>query len=397
MAAVLGGPGRVRSGHANTPPRRPDGRGQDGEEARSVEEHHRMGETRQHDRSDGDDSRSTRTGSNTQDSDLADRVRAAREGLDPLHVPVMLDRIVELLAPALTEPGAVLVDGTLGLGGHAEALLKACPEMHLVGVDRDTSALERSAARLEPYADRTHFVHAVYSEIPDALEEAGIADAQAVLLDLGVSSPQLDETDRGFAYAHEAPLDMRMDRTQTLTAADVVNTYPAADLTRVLRVHGEERFASRIVRAIERRRAKGPLDSTSELAELVRETIPAATRRTGGHPARRTFQGLRIEVNAELSILERALPAAISRLGIDGRIAVLSYHSLEDRATKKALAALAKDTTPIDLPVSLPDRQPELRLLTRGAELPTDEENERNPRAQSARLRAAERVRKPSR
>src|SRR5690625_2393029 len=155
MAAVLGGPGRVRSGHANTPPRRPDGRGQDGEEARSVEEHHRMGETRQHDRSDGDDSRSTRTGSNTQDSDLADRVRAAREGLDPLHVPVMLDRIVELLAPALTEPGAVLVDGTLGLGGHAEALLKACPEMHLVWVHRDTSALERSAARLEPYADRT--------------------------------------------------------------------------------------------------------------------------------------------------------------------------------------------------------------------------------------------------
>ena len=356
-----------------------------------------MGETRQHDRPDGDDSRNAHTGSNTQSSDLADRVRAAREGLDPLHVPVMLDRIVELLAPALTEPGAVLVDGTLGLGGHAEALLKACPEMRLVGVDRDTSALERSAERLAPYADRTHFVHSVYSDIPDALDDAGITDAQAVLLDLGVSSPQLDETDRGFAYAHEAPLDMRMDRTQTLTAADVVNTYPVADLTRVLRVHGEERFASRIARAIERRRAQGHLDSTSELAELVREAIPAATRRTGGHPAKRTFQGLRIEVNAELSILEEALPAALSSLAVGGRIAVLSYHSLEDRMSKRALAALAKDTTPADLPVLLPDRQPEIRLLTRGAELPTDEENEQNPRARSARLRAAERVRGPSR
>ncbi|MBE2997364.1 16S rRNA (cytosine(1402)-N(4))-methyltransferase RsmH [Nocardiopsis sp. HNM0947] len=356
-----------------------------------------MGETRSDDRPDGDDAQQHSTDGSTLGADLADRVRAAREGLDPLHVPVMLDRIVELLAPALTEPGAVLVDGTLGLGGHSEALLKACPEMRLVGVDRDTSALERSARRLEPYADRTHFVHTVYSDIPGALDEAGVGQAQAVLLDLGVSSPQLDETDRGFAYAHDAPLDMRMDRTQELTAADVVNTYPVAELTRVLRVHGEERFASRIARAIERRRAKGPLDSTSELAELVREAIPAATRRTGGHPAKRTFQGLRIEVNAELSILEDALPAALSRLAVGGRIAVLSYHSLEDRRTKRALADLAKDTTPADLPVPLPDRQPELRLLTRGAELPTDEENEQNPRARSARLRAAERVRGPSR
>jgi 16S rRNA (cytosine1402-N4)-methyltransferase len=190
---------------------------------------------------------------------------------------------------------------------------------------------------------------------------------------------------------------MRMDRTQELTAGQVVNTYPVAELTRVLRAYGEERFASRVARAIERRRAQAPITSTRELAELVREAIPAATRRTGGHPAKRAFQGLRIEVNAELSILERTLPAALSRLAVGGRIAVLSYHSLEDRITKKAFAALAKDTTPADLPVPLPDRQPELRLLTRGAELPTDEENERNPRAQSARLRAAERVRRPSR
>ncbi|PWV57775.1 16S rRNA (cytosine1402-N4)-methyltransferase [Nocardiopsis sp. L17-MgMaSL7] len=357
----------------------------------SVEEQQRMGDNRQDGRPEGD--RSTDHGAD----DIAARIQAARAGIDPLHVPVMLDRIVELLAPALSRPGAVFVDGTLGLGGHSEALLKACPTMRLVGVDRDTTALERSAKRLAPYADRTHFVHAVYSEIPRALDEAGAEHADAVLLDLGVSSPQLDETERGFAYAHDAPLDMRMDGTQALTAAEVVNDYSVAELTRVLRTYGEERFASRVARAIERRRAQGRIDSTRELAELVRDAIPAATRRTGGHPAKRTFQGLRIEVNAELSILKETLPAAISRLDVGGRIAVLSYHSLEDRMTKRALAALVTDTTPADLPVPLPDRQPELRLLTRGSELPTDEENERNPRAQSARLRAAERVRWPSR
>ncbi|GAB3717482.1 16S rRNA (cytosine(1402)-N(4))-methyltransferase RsmH [Nocardiopsis nanhaiensis] len=344
-----------------------------------------MGDQRQHEQSNGDDS---------PDQSQTEQSQAET---DPRHVPVMLDRIVELLAPALSHPGAVLIDGTLGLGGHSEALLKACPSMRLVGVDRDTTALERSAKRLAPYADRTHFVHALYSDIPRALDEAGVKEADAILLDLGVSSPQLDETDRGFAYAHDAPLDMRMDRTQALSAEEVVNDYSVAELTRVLGKYGEEKFASRVAKAIDRRRAKGRIDSTRELAELVRDAIPAATRRTGGHPAKRTFQGLRIEVNAELAILQETLPAALSRLGVGGRIAVLSYHSLEDRITKKSLVALAKDTTPADLPVPLPDRQPELRLLTRGSELPTDEENERNPRAQSARLRAAERVRWPSR
>ena len=355
-----------------------------------------MGDTRQQDRPDEDDT------PHQDHENLAAGARDAegggrRGGQDASHEPVMLDRITGLLAPVLTRPDAVLVDGTLGLGGHAEALLQACPGIRLVGVDRDTTALERSAKRLAPYADRTHFVHAVYSQIPRALDEAGHAHADAVLLDLGVSSPQLDETDRGFAYAHDAPLDMRMDRTQGLTAEQVVNDYPVGELVRVLRSYGEERFAPRVAKAIERRRARGRITSTRELGELVREAIPAATRRTGGHPAKRTFQGLRIEVNAELSILERALPAALSRLAVGGRIAVLSYHSLEDRMTKKAFAALATDTTPADLPVSLPDHRPELKLLTRGAELPTDEENERNPRAQSARLRAAERVREPSR
>lgn len=352
-----------------------------------------MGDTRQQDRPDGDD--------RPDHDDITAHDQAGRApaeaGDDALHVPVMRDRIIELLAPALERPGAVLVDGTLGLGGHSEALLRACPEARLVGVDRDTTALERSAERLAPYADRTHFAHAIYSEIPRALDEAGFAEADAVLLDLGVSSPQLDEAERGFAYAHDAPLDMRMDQGQELTAERIVNDYPVGELIRVLRTYGEERFAPRVARAIERRRAQRRIESTRELAELVREAIPAATRRTGGHPAKRTFQGLRIEVNAELSILQETFPAALSRLSVGGRIAVLSYHSLEDRMTKRAFAALATDTTPADLPVPLPDRRPELRLLTRGAELPTEEENERNPRAQSARLRAAERVRRPSR
>jgi 16S rRNA (cytosine1402-N4)-methyltransferase len=320
--------------------------------------------------------------------DIADEAGAA-------HVPVMLDRIVDLLSPALSAPGAVLVDGTLGLGGHAHALLAANPGARLVGIDRDTTALDRSRRRLAAFADRTEFVHAEYDAVPRVLDDLGIAEAQAVLLDLGVSSPQLDEAERGFAYSYDAPLDMRMDRTQERTAFDVVNTYPAAALTRILREYGEERFAGRIAQAIVRERAAAPLDSTRRLADLVRDAIPAATRRTGGHPAKRAFQALRIEVNAELGILERTLPAAVARLAVGGRIAVLSYHSLEDRMTKRALAALATDTTPPDLPVPLPDRSPELRLLTRGAELPGDDENERNPRAASARLRAAERVRRP--
>lgn len=360
-----------------------------------MEDRHGTGDARQH-RHSAPDGSSGAHPAQPETTGIADRIAAARAGTDPLHEPVMLDRIVELLAPALTAPEAVFVDGTLGLGGHAEAMLKACPSVYLVGVDRDTTALERSAERLEAYAHRTRFVHAVYSDIPYALDESEVTDADAVLLDLGVSSPQLDETDRGFAYAHDAPLDMRMDRTQELTAAEVVNTYSAGDLARVLRAYGEERFASRVAAFIVRRRAQEPLTSTRDLAELVREAIPAARRRTGGHPAKRTFQGLRIEVNAELSILRDALPAALSRLRTGGRLAVLSYHSLEDRITKKELTARAKDTTPDDLPVSLPERQPELRILTRGAELPSDEENERNPRAKSARLRAAERVRRPS-
>lgn len=311
------------------------------------------------------------------------------------HVPVMLDRVLELLGPALSGPDPVVVDANLGLGGHSAALLAAHPALHLIGIDRDPYAIEHSTRRLSPYADRITLVHATSADLPDVLARAGRTTINGALFDLGVSSPQLDEAERGFAYSYDAPLDMRMDRTQERTAADIVNTYPASELTRIFRVYGEERFAARIAQAIVRQRAKEPVRTTGVLADLVRSAIPAAARRSGGHPAKRAFQALRIEVNSELSILERALPAALSRLAVAGRIVVLSYHSLEDRITKRVLTELSTDSTPPGLPVPLPDRQPELRLLTRGAELPTEQETAANPRAASARLRAAERTREP--
>lgn len=312
------------------------------------------------------------------------------------HIPVMADRILELLSPAVRAPGAVLVDGTLGMGGHTAALLAACPELRVVGIDRDVMALEFSRARLSADLDRVDFVHARYDDIAEVLRELGIPTVQGILLDLGVSSPQLDDGSRGFAYSYDAPLDMRMDQSQPFTAADVVNSYSGGELARILRQYGEERFARRIADAILRERANDAIDSTARLATIVRDAIPAPARRTGGNPAKRSFQAIRIEVNAEISVLEETLPSAIDRLAVGGRIAVLSYHSLEDRATKRALSARARDTTPQDLPVSLPERQPELRLLTRGAEVPTAEESGENSRAASARLRAAERVRVPS-
>ncbi|WP_214413591.1 16S rRNA (cytosine(1402)-N(4))-methyltransferase RsmH [Sphaerisporangium fuscum] len=311
------------------------------------------------------------------------------------HVPVMLRRVLELFAPALAGPGPVLVDANLGLGGHAEALLAAHPDLHLVGIDRDPSAIERSTLRLAPYAARTTLVRAVSDELPEVLERAGFPRVHGVLFDLGVSSPQLDEAERGFAYSYDAPLDMRMDPEQELTAEVVVNTYSEGELTRILRDYGEERFASRVARLIVRQRAGHPVTSTKRLAELVREAIPAATRRTGGNPAKRTFQALRIEVNGELTALESALPAALDALAVGGRVVVLSYHSLEDRLSKQVLTARTRDTSPPGLPVPLPAHQPRFRLLTRGAELPDEEEVGRNPRAASARLRAAERIREP--
>jgi 16S rRNA (cytosine1402-N4)-methyltransferase len=337
------------------------------------------------------------------------------------HVPVLLERTVALLAPALTGPadgGAVLVDATLGLGGHSEALLRRFGTLRVIGLDRDPDALRRSRERLAAYSERIAFVPAIYDELPELLTRLGLRRVQGVLFDLGVSSLQLDDAARGFSYSRDAPLDMRMDPTQGQTAAEVLDTYPVTELTRVLRDYGEERFARRVAERIVRERQRAPftppstdtsrtggsgdtgdtgdtsgVSGTRRLAELVREAIPAATRRTGGHPAKRTFQALRIEVNEELRALERALPAAVAALAVGGRVVVLSYQSLEDRMVKRVLAAGAASAAPPGLPV-VPERlQPRLRLLTRGAETPTPEEITSNPRAASVRLRAAERIR----
>ncbi len=309
------------------------------------------------------------------------------------HVPVLRDRIVELLAPALSEPGSVYLDGTLGMGGHAEAVLEACPRARVVGIDRDQEALALAAERLDRFADRTTLVHAVYDEVPRALAEAGVSHVDASLYDLGVSSLQLDEADRGFSYSQDAPLDMRMDQSTGSTAAEVLNTYTAADLEGILREFGEERFARKIAGAIVRERQDAPFTTSGRLVDLLKKVVPPASQHSGGHPGKRTFQALRIEVNAELSVWARALPAVLDALGVGGRVAVLSYHSLEDRITKRVLAQGAKGSSPEGLPVELPEHAPYLRLLTRGAEEATADEQAANPRSASVRLRAAERTR----
>ncbi len=310
---------------------------------------------------------------------------------------MLADRVTALLAPALADDGAILVDATLGRAGHARALLEACPGLLLIGVDADVAAIEAARELLVPFAGRVTLVHARYDEIPAIVRaEAGPVPGRVMglLFDLGVSSPQLDDPERGFAYAQDAPLDMRMDRTRDLTAADIVNGYPAAELARVLRDYGEERFARRIADAVVRERPRRPITSTQRLSAIVKDAIPAATRRTGGNPAKRTFQALRIEVNDELGTLRRALPAALGVLAVGGRVVVLAYHSLEDRIVKRELVRLSADQTPPGLPITASAATPQFRLLTRGAERPDDEEVTGNPRAASARLRAAERIRK---
>jgi 16S rRNA (cytosine1402-N4)-methyltransferase len=310
-----------------------------------------------------------------------------------IHIPVLLERTIELLAPALERPGAVLVDATLGLAGHAEAFLRRFPELTLVGLDRDPQALELAGTRLEPFADRIHLVRAVYDELPDVLKRLGIPAVAGILFDLGVSSLQLDRVERGFSYSQDAPLDMRMDGTSPLTAERVLADYSEAELRRIFYQYGEEKLAPRFARKIVERRQVQPLTRSGELVELIAAATPAAIRRSG-HPAKRVFQALRIEVNAELSVLERAIPAALDVLELDGRIVVLAYHSLEDRLVKRELVTRSSSTAPRGLPVELPEHKPEFKLLVRGAELASEEERVRNPRAASVRLRAAQRLRR---
>ncbi|WP_301130599.1 16S rRNA (cytosine(1402)-N(4))-methyltransferase RsmH [Streptomyces cacaoi] len=309
------------------------------------------------------------------------------------HNPVMLRRTLDLLAPALAEPGATVVDCTLGLGGHSEALLSPFPSARLIGLDRDPAALALARERLVPFGDRATLVHAVYDELPRVLRRLEVPRVQGVLFDLGVSSLQLDEAERGFAYAQDAPLDMRMDQTTGISAADVLNTYAPGELVRILRAYGEEKQAKRIVEAVVKEREQEPFSNSARLVQVIRDALPQAAKRTGGNPAKRTFQALRIEVNGELAVLERALPAALDALAVGGRMVVLAYHSLEDRLAKQLFTAGSRNTAPPGLPVVPEQYQPRLRLLTRGAEVPGDEEIAENRRAAPARLRAVQRIR----
>jgi 16S rRNA (cytosine1402-N4)-methyltransferase len=317
------------------------------------------------------------------------------------HMPVLLDRCVALLTPALTRhhrdgSGAVLLDATIGAGGHAERFLTELPGLRLIGIDRDPSALDIARTRLARFADRFTLVQTRYDGIDSALDESGYATTESVdgiLFDLGVSSMQLDRSERGFSYAQDAPLDMRMDPTSALTAAEIVNDYDQSALTDILRRFGEERFARRIAAHIVRRRERTPFTSTGELVEVIYQAVPAPARRTGGHPAKRTFQALRIAVNGELDALRGALPAALDALAAGGRIVVLAYQSLEDRIVKRVFAAATTSSTPSDLPVELPGHAPRFTSLTRGAERAGDAEVRQNPRSAAVRLRAVQRIR----
>ena len=314
--------------------------------------------------------------------------------INELHVPVLLERTLELLGAAIEKPGAVLVDCTLGLGGHAEAFLTQFPQLTLIGIDRDASALALAAKRLEKFGDRAKFSHATYDEIQEVLAEHGFESADAVLLDLGVSSMQLDEADRGFAYSFDAPLDMRMDSSESVTAAQILNNYSEQDLARIFKEFGEERYAKQIASSIVEKRKSQSFSNSAELAKLIVAIVPFIPGKSKGHPAKRVFQALRIEVNSELDVLRAAMPAAIDSLTLGGRILILSYQSLEDRIVKQALMAASTSSAPLDMPIELPEQAPILRLLVKGAEQANETEVVQNPRAASVRLRAAEKIRR---
>ena len=319
----------------------------------------------------------------------------SRNGMGEMmqHISVMRDRCVELLTPAiLASENPVVVDGTLGLGGHTEALLEKFPQLIVIGIDRDTEALAKARTRLAPFGDRFKSAHAVFDQFTEVVESFGFKQVNGALFDLGVSSMQLDEGSRGFSYSHDAPLDMRMDQSRGITAAEIVNTYQPGELVRILRVYGEEKFATRIVENIVKERAIAPMNSTTALAALVKESIPAATRRTGGNPSKRTFQALRIEANDELGAIERALPQALDLIEVGGRVVVMSFQSLEDRIVKEIFTEASTSKSPRELPVELPEYAAKFSLVFRSSEKPSEAEVLENSRAASVRLRAIERV-----
>jgi 16S rRNA (cytosine1402-N4)-methyltransferase len=315
--------------------------------------------------------------------------------IERIHTPVMLERTLELLAPAIEAEGAVLVDATLGMGGHASAFLTRFPKLTVIGLDRDTDALAIARERLAPFGNRARFVHTVYDGIAEAVRSEGFDEVQGVLFDLGVSSLQLDRAERGFAYSKDAPLDMRMDFTQGRTAAEVIAESTEEELRRIFQDYGEEKLSARYARAIVKARADAPITRSAELVAVITAATPVAVQRQG-HPAKRVFQALRIEVNEELSVLQRAMPAALETVAVGGRIVVLAYQSLEDRIVKRVLQAASSSTAPAGLPMELPEHRAQFRLLVRGAELASESEQAENPRAKPVRLRAAERVRRVS-
>lgn len=307
------------------------------------------------------------------------------------HVPVLLDECLEGLS---IKPDGIYVDGTLGGGGHASAVCERLSGSGtLIGIDRDRDAIDAAGKRLENYPCRKIFVNRNYSDIKEILKDNGIDSIDGALLDLGVSSFQLDNAERGFSYMNDAPLDMRMNRDDSLTAKDVVNDYSRADLTRIISAYGEERWASRIASFIEEARKEKPIETTGELTEIIKAAIPASARRTGPHPAKRTFQAIRIEVNEELTRLEKALEDFCDVLSPGGRLCVISFHSLEDRIVKDVMARRADPCTcPPGIPVCVCGKVADIKKITRKPVVPSGEEQEDNPRARSAKLRICEKI-----
>jgi len=306
------------------------------------------------------------------------------------HRPVLLDECIEALN---IKPDGIYLDGTLGRAGHSREIAKRLTTGQLICVDRDDAALEAAQTRLADWMDRVTLVHSNFCEIHAILDDLGLDGIDGMLFDLGVSSPQLDDGSRGFSYMADAPLDMRMDRSEGLTAADVVNTWSRDELRRILSQYGEERYAPQIAAAIERRRADKPIETTLELVDIIKSAMPAKALKEKQHPAKRSFQAVRIAVNDELASVDRMIQAAVPRLNKGGRLAVITFHSLEDRIVKTGMAAFAKGCTcPSDFPVCVCGKTPDVKLISRKPILPTDREIEENPRARSAKLRVAEKL-----
>ena len=306
------------------------------------------------------------------------------------HVSVLLDECIDALN---IKPDGIYVDGTLGGAGHSSQIAARLTTGRLIGIDRDPKALKAAGERLAPYADRVTLVHSNFSQLDEVLDNLGIEGVDGILLDLGVSSPQLDEAERGFSYMADAPLDMRMNSEDSLTAHEVVNTWPREELRRILYEYGEERYAPQIAAAIDRRRADRPIETTLELVDVIRSAMPPAALREKQHPAKRSFQAIRIAVNDELGAVGRVLEVAVPKLNRKGRLAIITFHSLEDRLVKNGMAANAKGCTcPPNFPVCICGNKPKVKLISKKPIVSGAEELERNPRARSAKLRVCEKL-----